>query len=134
MVKAVQSRSKWVIIQYVHFIFLSTTLYHQVAQESLKKRQESEKNRQVNNVNGELPPQAPAAPRMTKAGGWLPSSDSSLHARQELEDPLLQQIENIQSFLRQAREARRLDEVAMLEENLRQLQDEYEHRFITHSC
>lgn len=62
---------------------------------------------------------------MTKAGGWLPSADSA-HARSELEDPLLQQIENIQSFLRQAREAQRTDEVAMLEENLSQLQDEYD--------
>lgn len=62
---------------------------------------------------------------MTKAGGWLPSADSAI-TRTELEDPLLQQIENIQSFLRQAREAQRMDEVAMLEENLRQLQDEYD--------
>ncbi|KAM6924646.1 rabenosyn-5 isoform 2-T2 [Xenentodon cancila] len=92
------------------------------AQESLKKRQESERNRPP--ANGELP-QAPRTPRMTKAGGWLPSANS-VHARSELEDPLLQQIENIQSFLRQAREAQRRDEVAMLEENLRQLQDEYD--------
>lgn len=62
---------------------------------------------------------------MTKAGGWLPSSDPA-HGRSELEDPLLQQIENIRSFLRQARDAQRTDEVAMLEENLRQLQDEYD--------
>lgn len=62
---------------------------------------------------------------MTKAGGWLPTADSA-HVRGELEDPLLQQIENIQSFLRQARAAQRTDEVAMLEENLRQLQDEYD--------
>lgn len=96
----------------------------QAAQESLKRRQESERNRPPASTNGELP-QAPRAPRMTKAGGWLPSSDSA-HARSELEDPLLQQIENIQSFLRQAREAQRADEVAMLEENLRQLQDEYD--------
>ncbi|KAF1390313.1 hypothetical protein PFLUV_G00056770 [Perca fluviatilis] len=93
-------------------------------QETLKRRQESEKNRQPPNTNGELP-RAPRAPRMTKAGGWLPSADS-VHACSELEDPLLQQIENIQSFLRQAREAQRTDEVAMLEENLRQLQDEYD--------
>lgn len=92
------------------------------AQEALKKRQESERNRPP--ANGELP-QAPRPPRMTKAGGWLPSSDTT-HGRNELEDPLLQQIENIQSFLRQAREAQRADEVAMLEENLRQLQDEYD--------
>lgn len=87
-----------------------------------KKRQES--NRPLASTNGELP-QAPRAPRMTKAGGWLPSADNA-NARSELEDPLLQQIENIQSFLRQAREAKRTDEVAMLEENLRQLQDEYD--------
>lgn len=62
---------------------------------------------------------------MTKAQGWLPSADSA-NTRAELDDPLLQQIENIQSFLRQAREAQRMDEVAMLEENLRQLQDEYD--------
>lgn len=62
---------------------------------------------------------------MTKAQGWLPSADSA-NTRTELDDPLLQQIENIQSFLRQAKEAQRMDEVAMLEENLRQLQDEYD--------
>lgn len=94
------------------------------AQEALKRRQESERNRPSAGTNGELP-QGPRAPRMTKAGGWLPSADSA-DVRGELEDPLLQQIKNIQSFLRQAREAQRADEVAMLEENLRQLQDEYD--------
>lgn len=64
-------------------------------------------------------------PHITKAGGWLPQSDT-LHTRSELDDPLLQQIKNIESFLRQARSAKRTDEVAMLEENLRQLQDEFD--------
>uniref|UniRef100_A0A3P8Z8Q4 Rabenosyn, RAB effector n=1 Tax=Esox lucius TaxID=8010 RepID=A0A3P8Z8Q4_ESOLU len=101
-----------------------------------KRRQEQEKRvaqerlvsplkkRPAANTNGETP-LAPRPPRMTKAGGWLPSADT-LHTRGELEDPLLQQIDNIQSFLRQAKAARRHDEVAMLEENLRQLQDEYD--------
>uniref|UniRef100_A0A1A8GA23 Zinc finger, FYVE domain containing 20 n=1 Tax=Nothobranchius korthausae TaxID=1143690 RepID=A0A1A8GA23_9TELE len=92
------------------------------AQESLKRRQESEKNRPP--ANGELL-QAPREPRMTKAGGWLPSADS-VHVGSDLEDPLLQQIANIESFLNQAREAQRADEVTMLEENLRQLHDEYD--------
>lgn len=61
---------------------------------------------------------------MTKAGGWLPSS-STLHTK-NIQDPLLQQIDNIQSFIKQARAAQRVDEVATLEENLRQLQDEYD--------
>ncbi|KAJ3587037.1 hypothetical protein NHX12_013427 [Muraenolepis orangiensis] len=94
------------------------------AQESAKRRQESEKNRSAAGTNGVVPP-APGPPRMTKAGGWLPSADSQ-KTQGELKDPLLQQIDNIQSFLRQAREAQRTDEVAMLEENLRQLQDEYD--------
>uniref|UniRef100_A0A3B5K6X9 Rabenosyn, RAB effector n=1 Tax=Takifugu rubripes TaxID=31033 RepID=A0A3B5K6X9_TAKRU len=94
------------------------------SQESVKRRQESERKRALPGTNGELP-SAPRAPRMTKAGGWLPSADSA-STRMELDDPLLQQIENIQSFLRQARKAQRMDEVAMLEENLRQLQDEYD--------
>uniref|UniRef100_A0A3P9MMF3 Rabenosyn, RAB effector n=1 Tax=Oryzias latipes TaxID=8090 RepID=A0A3P9MMF3_ORYLA len=92
------------------------------AQEALKRRQDSDKI--CSPANGELP-QAQRAQRMTKAGGWLPSAES-VHSRSELEDPLLQQIQNIQSFLRQAREAQKADEVAMLEENLRQLQDEYD--------
>ncbi|KAE8277472.1 Rabenosyn-5 [Larimichthys crocea] len=88
------------------------------AQETLKKRQESEKNRPPPSTNGELL-QAPRAPRMTKASGWLPSADSG-NSRSELQDPLLQQIENIQSFLRQAREAQRTDEKLAEEESLQQ--------------
>ncbi|XP_077369296.1 rabenosyn-5 [Festucalex cinctus] len=97
------------------------------AQEALKRRQESERSRPPPaGINGE-PPQAPREPRVTKAGGWLPSSDPA-YARvtDQSQDPLLQQIHNIRSFLQQARQARRVDEVAMLEENLRQLQDEYD--------
>jgi len=100
---------------------LSVVACRQVSQESLKKRQEAGRNRPAApGADGEPPP-----PRATKAGGWLPSADG-VHARSELDDPLLQQIDNIRSFLRQARAARRMDEVAMLEENLRQLQDEFD--------
>ncbi|XP_036390268.1 rabenosyn-5 [Megalops cyprinoides] len=94
----------------------------QAALEAQKRRSEIEKSRSLANTNGET--SQPPRPTMTKAGGWLPSSNV-LHTS-EVQDPLLQQIENIQSFLQQARAARRTDEVAMLEENLRQLQDEYD--------
>nr|1YZM_A Chain A, FYVE-finger-containing Rab5 effector protein rabenosyn-5 [Homo sapiens] len=43
-----------------------------------------------------------------------------------LGSPLLQQIHNITSFIRQAKAAGRMDEVRTLQENLRQLQDEYD--------
>ncbi|XP_066499743.1 rabenosyn-5 [Hoplias malabaricus] len=97
----------------------------QAALEAQKRRSAIEKNRPILSANGDAPRPAPG-PRMTKAGGWLPSSDTLHTHRQELDDPLLQQINNIESFLRQARAANRTDEIAMLEENLRQLQDEFD--------
>ncbi|XP_072454492.1 rabenosyn-5 isoform X2 [Notamacropus eugenii] len=59
-----------------------------------------------------------------KAEGWLPMSSGP--GQSEESDPLLQQIHNITSFIKQARAASRVDEVRMLQENLRQLQDEYD--------
>lgn len=40
-------------------------------------------------------------------------------------DPMLQQIDIIKSYLRQAKEQRKLDEVEMLERNLMELEEEY---------
>ncbi|KAL7884344.1 hypothetical protein AOLI_G00071140 [Acnodon oligacanthus] len=97
----------------------------QAALEAQKRRSEMEKNRPILTANGDAPRPA-QGPRMTKAGGWLPSSDAVHSRSRELDDPLLQQIDNIESFLRQARAANRTDEIAMLEENLRQLQDEFD--------
>ncbi|XP_040264300.1 rabenosyn-5 [Bufo bufo] len=62
--------------------------------------------------------------RIRKVEGWLPTS--GVPRNRETSDPLLQQIENITSFIQQAQAAGRVDEVHMLEENLRQLQDEYD--------
>lgn len=72
--------------------------------------------------NGEVSWAKRAAVKKTE--GWLPTA--SISRQQELADPLLQQIDNITSFIEQAKEANRLDEVQMLQENLRQLQDEYD--------
>ncbi|NXA05560.1 RBNS5 protein, partial [Sapayoa aenigma] len=59
-----------------------------------------------------------------KSEGWLPTS--SISRDSERADPLLQQIDNITSFIKQAKAANRIDEVHMLQENLMQLQDEYD--------
>ncbi|XP_016065373.1 PREDICTED: rabenosyn-5 [Miniopterus natalensis] len=61
---------------------------------------------------------------LRKAEGWLPLSGGE--GQSEDLDPLLQQIHNITSFIRQAKAAGRTDEVRILQENLRQLQDEYD--------
>lgn len=98
-------------------------LLFQAALEAQKRRLEIEKNRASHSANGDAPRPA-LGPRVTKGGGWLPSSTS--HSATELDDPLLQQINNIESFLQQARSANRTDEAAMLEENLRQLQEEFD--------
>lgn len=71
-------------------------------------------------MNGEL--KQPG--RIRKVEGWLPTS--GVPRNRETSDPLLQQIENITSYIQQAQAAGRMDEVHMLEENLRQLQDEYD--------
>ncbi|XP_004645692.1 rabenosyn-5 [Octodon degus] len=68
-------------------------------------------------ANGEV---APAK----KTEGWLPLPGTQ--GQHEDPDPLLQQIHNIESFIKQAQAAGRADEVRTLGENLRQLQDEYD--------
>ncbi|NXM98496.1 RBNS5 protein, partial [Sylvia borin] len=59
-----------------------------------------------------------------KSEGWLPTS--SISRESERADPLLQQIDNITSFIKQAKAANRIDEVHTLQENLMQLQEEYD--------
>ncbi|XP_042306892.1 rabenosyn-5 [Sceloporus undulatus] len=90
----------------------------------IQRRQEDKSmdyaSRSLTASNGEVP----RTKRVKKAEGWLPTA--SISRQQELADPLLQQIDNITSFIKQAKEANRLDEVHMLQENLRQLQDEYD--------
>lgn len=68
-------------------------------------------------ANGEVVP-------TRKAEGWLPLPETQ--GQREDPDPLLQQIHNIESFIKQAQAAGRTDEVRTLGENLRQLQDEYD--------
>lgn len=57
--------------------------------------------------------------------GWSPANvptDSSVTA---VEDPLLQQINLVKSYIDQARKAQRFDEVASLTENLKMLKEMY---------
>lgn len=95
----------------------------QAALEAQRRRDEKKKDtlpRPSDTLNGEL--KQPG--RIRKVEGWLPTS--GVPRNRETSDPLLQQIENITSYIQQAQAAGRMDEVHMLEENLRQLQDEYD--------
>lgn len=75
-------------------------------------------------ANGEVASLRRGPAPVRKAEGWLPLSGGQ--GQSEDCDPLLQQIHNITSFIRQAKAAGRADEVRTLQENLRQLQDEYD--------
>ncbi|XP_014790585.1 rabenosyn-5 [Octopus bimaculoides] len=55
--------------------------------------------------------------------GWKPSEISSYS--QNTNDPMLQQIEIICGYIKQAKQAQKFDEVEMLEQNLQELQLEY---------
>ncbi|XP_041350163.1 rabenosyn-5-like [Gigantopelta aegis] len=52
--------------------------------------------------------------------GWKPAEVVA-----KADDPMLQQIEIIRGYVRQAREAKKWDEVEMLEQNLKEIQQEY---------
>ncbi|XP_067400447.1 rabenosyn-5 [Emydura macquarii macquarii] len=91
-------------------------------QRRLEEKQKDLSSRSTAAPNGEVP--YPKRGTVKKSEGWLPTSSISRH--REIADPLLQQIDNITSFIKQAKAANRLDEVRMLQENLRQLQDEYD--------
>ncbi|XP_078064977.1 rabenosyn-5, partial [Mustelus asterias] len=75
--------------------------------------------------SGPSPQARPSQEAVIRDSGWLASSCSLAG---QLDDPLLEQIANIQSFLAQARQAGRSSEARTLEENLRQLEEEWEIR------
>ncbi|GAB1603705.1 rabenosyn-5-like [Argonauta hians] len=55
--------------------------------------------------------------------GWKPSEISCYS--QKTNDPMLQQMEIIRGYIKQAKQAQKFDEVEMLEQNLQELQLEY---------
>ncbi|XP_050730072.1 rabenosyn-5-like isoform X1 [Eriocheir sinensis] len=64
--------------------------------------------------------------------GW--GADSSAHNVTETDDPLIQQMNIIRNYIKQAKEASRYDNIPLLEANLRELQEEYKkQQHIMHS-
>ncbi|XP_075406184.1 rabenosyn-5 [Tenrec ecaudatus] len=94
------------------------------ALESQRRLEEKQSGLAPRAANGEVASLRRGPPSLQKAEGWLPQSGGQGHS--EDSDPLLQQIHNITSFISQAKAAGRTDEMRTLQENLRQLQDEYD--------
>ena len=61
---------------------------------------------------------------MNHDNGFVLSSTSQ-DASCANEDPVVQQIKNLKSYIQQARDANMFDEVSMLESNLRMLEEEF---------
>lgn len=100
------------------------TMERQAALESQRKLEERQSGLASHTANGDMKSLQGIPAPLRKAEGWLPLSEGQ--GQSEDPDPLLQQIYNITSFIRQAKAAGRTDEVRTLQENLRQLQDEYD--------
>lgn len=100
------------------------TMEKQAALESRRRLEERQSGLASLTANGEVSSLRGGPAPLRKAEGWLPLSEGQ--GQSEDPDPLLQQIHNITSFIRQAKAASRTDEVRTLQENLRQLQDEYD--------
>ncbi|XP_014246639.1 rabenosyn-5 isoform X2 [Cimex lectularius] len=66
--------------------------------------------------NGPSPQKA-----LSKGQGWVPETKK----RNESDDPLIEQMNIIRSYIKEAKLAHKNDEVASLEENLRELKKEY---------
>lgn len=58
-----------------------------------------------------------------KKSGWIPAEINTSYS--DREDPMVQQMNIIRGYIKQARQAEKLDEIKMLEENLKDLQQEY---------
>lgn len=83
-----------------------------------------EKRRQIQN---QLEPQVSLKPTATPVyEGWSPAISDN--AKENNDDPILQQIEIVKGFIQQARKAMKFDEVASLEANLRELKKEYKEK------
>lgn len=58
--------------------------------------------------------------------GWTPSSANSIAT--SVDDPLLEQINNVEHYIKQAESAKKLEEVASLKDNLKMLRGMYRER------
>lgn len=89
--------------------------------EARRKKEEEDKERESerkapNSVS-------PKKSQVALGGGWKPSEMNSYSG--DTDDPMIQQMNIIKGYIKQARLAQKFDEVKMLEDNLKELQLEY---------
>lgn len=90
-----------------------------------------EKRKRFQN-NETIPTPAPAnpqillrPPKVTIDNGWSPSANTGKTITDTSTDPLIQQMNIVRGYVKQARDAMRFDEVASLEAHLRELEQAF---------
>lgn len=94
------------------------------AQEKERKQQEQREittKHQIHPSNRDS--DQPAKVQSQKKSGWIPEETSIRYS--DKDDPMVQQMNIIRGYIKQARQAEKYDEVKMLEQNLKDLQQEY---------
>lgn len=71
-------------------------------------------------------PKAFVPQKLTINSGWSPVVVTERSLREQSDDPLKQQMNNVQEYINQARKASRFEEVASLESHLKELREVYE--------
>lgn len=82
--------------------------------------------------NNDLKPQPFYVPQKVN-DGWSPQVVTKKDLTETFDDPLIQQMEIVREYIRQARQAMRFDEVASLEANLKYLQEMHKQQQNTNS-
>jgi len=88
-------------------------------------QREKRKDQKSDNWNSQSGSSAKSnEPVMEKSDGWGPSNAAALLPSSSM-DPIIEQMSNLRSYIKQARAECKYDEVATLENNLRELQSAY---------
>ncbi|PNF32985.1 hypothetical protein B7P43_G16501 [Cryptotermes secundus] len=88
-------------------------------QAEMQRRRDSPQHRDLHRSLS--PSQKKPADQIASDTGWGPEAAKMF----ESEDPMIQQMNNIRNYIKQARSAHKYDEVATLEQNLQELKEAY---------
>jgi len=94
----------------------------QVQQAQERERRRQDRTERQDRADDRAGPNRTPQHQRSGSIGWKPSDHS---VRDSVEDPMLQQMEIIRGYIREAKQAQKWDEVSMLEQNLRDLKTEY---------
>lgn len=100
-----------------------------MAEKEARRKQEQEREKETEDrkvTSSGLPKKNVKDQNLALGGGWKPSEANSFQS--DTDDPMIQQMNIIKGYIKQARLAQKFDEVKMLEDNLKELQIEYYHQ------